>query len=79
MELNKKVVRPVFFTTIYMVYAFCLMKYLYSHDLLIGLNSINTSNIGIKLLDDFLSSLLIVIIIISITLIKKVNLYQLQF
>lgn len=71
MKLNKKVVRPVFFTIIYMVYGFCLMKYLYSHDLLIGLNSINRSNIGIKLLDDFLSSLLVVIIIISATLIKK--------
>jgi membrane protease YdiL (CAAX protease family) len=57
-----------------MVYFFCLEKYLYNNDLLIGLKSITASNISIKLLDDFLSSLFIVIIIISITLIKKQSL-----
>ncbi|RDY22639.1 CPBP family intramembrane metalloprotease, partial [Romboutsia maritimum] len=60
--------------SIYMVYVFYLTKYLYNNDLIIRLKSITISNISIKLLDDFLSSLFIVIIILSITLIRKQSL-----
>jgi membrane protease YdiL (CAAX protease family) len=74
MKINKKIVNPMIFIVIYMAYFFCITKYLYNNNLLIKLNSINPSNVSIKLLDDFLTSLFIVIIIISVTLIRKQSL-----
>lgn len=71
MRVNRKVISPIVFIGIYMVYSFFLMKYFYSHDMFIGLKSITESNISIKLLYDFLSSSLMVIIIIFITFMKK--------
>lgn len=74
MKINKKIVNPMIFIVMYMVYFFCITKYLYNNNLLIKLNSITPSNVSIKLLDDFLTSLFIVIIIISVTLIRKQSL-----
>lgn len=74
MKINKKIVNPMIFIVIYMAYFFCITKYLYNNNLLIKLNSITPSNVSIKLLDDFLTSLFIVIIIISVTLIRKQSL-----
>ncbi|MEG1351370.1 MAG: CPBP family intramembrane glutamic endopeptidase [Bacilli bacterium] len=74
MKVNRKVINPIVFIGIYMVYFFFIIKYFYSHDMFIGLKSINESNISIKLLDDFLSSSLMVIIIIFITFMKKQSL-----
>jgi membrane protease YdiL (CAAX protease family) len=74
MKINKKIANPMIFIVMYMVYFFCITKYLYNNNLLIKLNSITPSNVSIKLLDDFLTSLFIVIIIISVTLIRKQSL-----
>ena len=78
MKVNKNIIYPIVLIGIYIMYSFFLVKYFYNNDLLIGLNSITTSNIGIKLLDDFLTSLLIVIIIMSVILIKKQSLNRVR-
>ncbi|WP_346887702.1 CPBP family intramembrane glutamic endopeptidase [Clostridium sp. UBA1056] len=74
MKINKKIIYPITLIGIYMVYFFFLAKYFYNNDLLIPANCVTTSNIGIKLLGDFLANLLIVIIVISIMLRKKQSL-----
>lgn len=71
MKVNQKNMRPVFFIIIYTIYWFCISKLFYKNGLIIRFENITASNIIIKLLYDFLSSLLIVIIIISSKLIKK--------
>ncbi len=71
MKINKKIIFPIALIGIYMMYFFFLEKYFYNNDLLVGVNSVTTSNIGIQLLGDFLANLLIVMIIILILLRKK--------
>lgn len=71
MKINKKIIFPIALIGIYMMYFFFIVKYFYNNDLLVGVNSVTTSNIGIQLLGDFLANLLIVVIIILILLRKK--------
>lgn len=73
----RNILYPTLLVTFYLVCAFFYVTYEYQQGLLISINKITFQNIGIKVLNDFVSSLLPVIVLLIITSIEKKQLKDL--
>lgn len=70
-EKVKSISFPVTLTFFYLIFTYFYIEYVWKNGLLMSVTGTTSINMGVKLLCDFISSLLIVLVILSITYIKK--------
>ncbi len=73
----KKILFPTLITLLYAVFSYFFMRYAWENSLLVSVRGSSPIHIGRKFLCDFVSGMLIVILLLAITLIRKKPLSEL--
>lgn len=70
-EKSKSILLPIFLTVSYLIFSYFFMSNLYSKGLMVSIKDLSEINVGTKFLCDFMNSLLIVLVILSIVIYQK--------